>query len=179
MSWRSIDYTRNPSVVVGGDERRACAGKPTWWWFAIPITRVASPNEKGADTVAYAGGDDVEVRRAGHERALITCVSCPLALRCVQASWGTEEYGVYGAVSEVERFYLGGRGRSVSQPRTYARYRKTLARIAKRYGSELHPVVRWIAAQPLPRGVKPPTAAEVALAEVDTEEIGRLEDGAA
>lgn len=157
MTWRRIDHHRNPSVVVGMDERRACADKPTWWWFALPFERHAESRAVGVefvdDDLPFKGGDDAETRKAGHERALITCAHCPLVLRCLQAAWETEEYGVYGAVSEVERFYLGGRGRSTSQPRSVEKYDRVVAKIARRFGSAQHPVVRWIEAQGLPRGL--------------------------
>jgi hypothetical protein len=150
-----IDHSVNPSVAVGRDERRACADRPTWWWFALPFVRTSTDDDPRFDD-AFAGGNDTEARRAGHQQALNICAHCPLALKCLQASWRTEEYGTYGAVSEVERFYLGGRGRSTSQPRSVEKYEKALAKIAKRYGSPQHPVVRWIEAQGLPYGVKRP-----------------------
>lgn len=181
MRFERIDHSKNPSQTVGTDDRRACAGKPTWWWFALPFERSAdSKAPKGSDfpddDLAFKGGDDAEARRVGHDRALILCASCPLALRCLRASWQTEEYGVYGAVSEVERFYLGGRGRSTSQPRTIEKYDKTLRKIAKRYGSDLHPVVRWLKEQPLPRGLTREESAPVVAELVPTED--RM-DGAA
>lgn len=149
-----IDYGGTPSRVVGMDDRRACADKPTWQWFALPIRREAgSDPDLPATEIPYPGGDDAAVRRAGHQRALITCSHCPLVLRCLQASWHTEEYGTYGAVSEVERFVLGGRGHSTSSARTLTAYDRTLAKITKRFGSDQHPVVRWIVAQGLPRGL--------------------------
>lgn len=146
--------TGTPCEIVGDDDRRACAGKPTWQWFALPFIR-RTEDEDGP----YPGGDDAKTRRAGHEAALRTCVSCPLVLRCVQASWTTEEFGTYGAISEKERFMLGGRGNATSIARTFERYEKALNRVAKRFGSPEHPVVRWIAAQGLPRGVVAPEPA--------------------
>jgi hypothetical protein len=144
----------NPGSVVGTDVRRACADQPTWQWFALPfIRRTDNDDDSGPE------GDDPRVRRAGHERALMTCANCPLALTCLQAAWRTEEFGTYGAVSEVERFMLGGRGRAASR-RTYARYEKALRRVTKRYGSEHHPVVRWIVAQGLPSGLTAPAPVE-------------------
>ena len=166
---RAIDKRRTPSNAVGQDERRACADKPTWQWFALPFERHAESRtvEFDGDDLPFKGGDDTETRKAGHQRALVTCASCPLVLRCLQSSWTTEEYGTYGAVSEVERFYLGGRGRSTSQPRTVEKYDKILGKIAQRFGSPMHPVVRWITAQGLPRGLSRPVA------------LPEVEDGAA
>lgn len=148
-----MDYSAGPAVTVGTDERRACADQPTWWWFALPVPRGAFAGNP-QDAIPFPGGSDLAARKAADRRAKSLCVTCPLVLRCLRSAWETEEYGLFGGVSETERYHLGGRGRAGGGgagggARTPETRMKALVNVAMRFGSTEHPVVRWLKDQPI------------------------------
>lgn len=113
------------------DDRAECRKHPHWYWFALPLTRKAdggglSPSERRLAKVA-------------HERALATCVACPIVAACAAHGMANEAHGIWGGLTEWERHALGGRG--TGAPNNPAARPATAYAMAKaRFGSRFTPL---------------------------------------
>jgi hypothetical protein len=133
----------------------ACVGHPSQWWFALPWFRSLRPAGSPPLTRWEARTRERERAQAkrDHALALRVCVSCPLVVQCAEWGLAREAAGVWGGITEWERFAIGGVGTPLAnkqQPSLEA----ALVAISRRFGRrarEIRPVITPYVRQRLSR----------------------------